>query len=286
MKLEELLERIEKIAPSDLAGLYHMETHLIGNPKNKLSKIGVAVNITDDVLKIAKTNGIDLIVVHHKPSDKYIKKLQQFGILAYVVHLAQDISPIGNNFSLAQIDLDMEGLTPVPIVYNGKVIPNGAVVGNFGTYQDLVIPGYPGICKTTFYEKTIKKLIDDIVGYFTFEFRFDHPVLHPTIISTGDKKRKIKYFAVASGSAFKPEFIEQVHKAGAQAFISSGMVENDNCQYGDTLAKKLDMTLIDIGNYASHVPGMVRMARELNAVFVPDKITQIPKNSSLNQGVR
>ncbi len=134
MIYEEVIKRIEEIAPPQLAPDWDNSGIQIYTGKKEIEKILVCLEVTEDVLQEARTEGVDLIVSHHPLIFQPIKKIDPFGyskgpqlaqdiagqvtskylmelikadISLYSAHLSFDLAPKGNNAYFASL-LDLE----------------------------------------------------------------------------------------------------------------------------------------------------------------------------------
>ena len=75
MKLKEIYDYIDKIAPFDTAEAFDNCGLLAGDPEREICKIGLALDITHAVIDKAVEYGIDLIITHHPILFTPIKRL-------------------------------------------------------------------------------------------------------------------------------------------------------------------------------------------------------------------
>lgn len=119
MKVSELLNHLDLIAPFSLALKWDNCGLQIGNPQREVSKVLLCLDITDYVVEKARKDGIDLILSHHPLIFSALKsisnplhlKLIENRITAISLHTNLDIAPGGVNYCLAQaLGLQIEGL--------------------------------------------------------------------------------------------------------------------------------------------------------------------------------
>ena len=65
MKIKNIAEKIEKIAPLELAQSWDNVGLLIGDPQRNVKNILLTIDITKDVLSEAKRSRTDLIISYH-----------------------------------------------------------------------------------------------------------------------------------------------------------------------------------------------------------------------------
>ncbi|MGP1569339.1 MAG: Nif3-like dinuclear metal center hexameric protein [Eubacteriales bacterium] len=116
MKISEIADKLNEIAPLDLAENWDNSGFQILFEDKEVYKILLSLDITDAVIEEAVNLNADLIVSHHpmyfkpvknlKSSDltgKYTIKLIQNAISAYASHTSFDKACRGTNFYLAQL---------------------------------------------------------------------------------------------------------------------------------------------------------------------------------------
>ena len=109
MKLKEITDFLETIAPIDTAEEWDNPGLQIGNPNQEVANIVVSLDFTDDVLEFAINNNCQLIITHHplifKPlyqiSDENIIKAIKNDISVYSAHTNLDVAENGVNDALA-----------------------------------------------------------------------------------------------------------------------------------------------------------------------------------------
>lgn len=116
MKLDNVINIIEKIAPQDCGEDWDNSGIQINVGNDEIEKIIFALEINDDVIDEAIENSADLIVTHHpllfnRPEKidvrqiigRYVVKLIKAGISVYSAHITFDNAPFGNNFYMASL---------------------------------------------------------------------------------------------------------------------------------------------------------------------------------------
>jgi dinuclear metal center YbgI/SA1388 family protein len=122
MKLYELAEVIESIAPVPTQESYDNSGLLVGNKNDEISGALITLDITEEVIDEAILHGYNLIIAHHPPIFKPLKKLTgsntterciikaiRNGIALYAAHTNLDNSLKGVNAILAE-KLGMQNL--------------------------------------------------------------------------------------------------------------------------------------------------------------------------------
>lgn len=130
LRIKNIIDYIETIAPTSYAMEWDRVGLQIGSPKKEVHRIMITLEINSDVLKEATDKGADLIVSHHplifKPIEKIdfedpkgamIQKIIQEDLHVYACHTNMDVAPKGLNQYIAEkIGLNNIGiLTPAEI---------------------------------------------------------------------------------------------------------------------------------------------------------------------------
>lgn len=130
MRLEDIVNSISQIAPLEVAAEWDSNGLQIAFKDKDIKRIMTCLEITEEVMKEAIINRVDLIVSHHPlifggiheiDSDHFqgrkIIKLIQNEISVYAAHTSFDFAPMGNNDYLAQL----LGLTNVEAYESGLI---------------------------------------------------------------------------------------------------------------------------------------------------------------------
>jgi dinuclear metal center YbgI/SA1388 family protein len=115
MKVKEIVERINKIAPLELAQDWDNVGLLIGDPEKNVKNILLTIDITKEVLSEAIKQKAELIISYHPVIWDGLKKITtdsradivykiiRSGIAVFSIHTALDVIPGGVNDGLADI---------------------------------------------------------------------------------------------------------------------------------------------------------------------------------------
>ncbi len=118
MKIKDVADKIEKIAPLKLAQGWDNVGLLIGDPQRNVKNILLTIDITKEVLAEAKRLRTDLIISYHPViwdglkkinRDNIVYDLIQAGIAVFSVHTALDAAAGGVNDGLAEIISIIDG---------------------------------------------------------------------------------------------------------------------------------------------------------------------------------
>ena len=115
MKIKDIIERIEKIVPLELAQDWDNVGLLIGDPQKNVRNILLTIDVTTDVAAEAKRLKTDLIVSYHpviwdglkkitaEGQSSVVYKLIRRGLAVFSIHTALDSAVGGVNDGLAEI---------------------------------------------------------------------------------------------------------------------------------------------------------------------------------------
>ena len=124
MKIKEIANAVEEIAPLGLAQDWDNVGLLVGNPDNNIKNILITIDTTKAVVAEAKAQKVDLILAYHPiiwdglkrvTADgemAHIYDLIKSGISVFCIHTALDVAAGGVNDALADI-LGIENAEPV-----------------------------------------------------------------------------------------------------------------------------------------------------------------------------
>ena len=123
MIAKQIYDAIQQIAPFDSAESWDNPGLLVGSPQAQADPLGLALDITPEVLALAKEKGIQTILTHHPVifhplkqvrEDSPVFQLVQSGITVISAHTNLDRSPkLGTNRVLAErLDLWTGSLAP------------------------------------------------------------------------------------------------------------------------------------------------------------------------------
>ncbi len=122
IRVKEIMDAIEALAPKELAMDYDNVGLLVGSEFAKAEKVIVGLELTDSLLEEALSAGCDLIVVHHplifKPLKKVVREdvtgkrimtLIKENISLYVAHTNLDSAAGGlNDYVAAKLKIDLD----------------------------------------------------------------------------------------------------------------------------------------------------------------------------------
>lgn len=256
MKLENIVECIEKIAPLQLGEEWDNSGIQIDVGNDSVSRIMCCLEINEAVIREAVNREIDLIITHHplifykqkdidinKITGNYIINLIKAGISVYSAHITFDNAPLGNNYYLAKL-LKLESIKKPA----------------FNT------DNHPGLIGELPEEITFERAVSYV------EEVLDLP---PNYVRGGGVKGVlINRVAICTGAG--GDFLKQACKEGAQLLITGDVKLHQAME-----ARALGMAFIDAGHYGTEkifAENMADLLREL----IPDEIEILEASSEIN----
>lgn len=216
MTVQRVYDVIHEAANFSLAMDFDNAGLLVGDPGAKVTSVLVALDVTDAVIEEAVSRGVNLIVTHHPvifhplrrvTADTLVWKLIRQNIAVISAHTNLDIAKGGVNDILAK-RLELKEITAIE--------PDGMV--RVGMLERGMAPP-----EFAYY---VKRMLDSAAVRYC------------------DGGRAIERVAVCGGSG--GSFLEDVEKAGAQAFVT-GDVKHDVMLN----AVRRGITLIDAGHFGT-----------------------------------
>lgn len=249
MKVKDILEYLETLAPSYMKYDWDNVGLLCGSREKEVKKILVALDPFMDVCEEAAEIGADLIVTHHplifrpcksvtdeEPVGKSILYLVSHGIAAVNAHTNLDCAPGGVNDILAKT----LGLSDIQII--------DPIGENYG----LLRKGFVKEQSLEAFMQTVKESLGT-------------PVLR-----YADGGKAVSCVAVGGGSC--GDEYEASIKAGCDTFVTADVKYN---QFWD--AQELGLNLIDAGHFYTENPICTILAENLRNTF-PDAEVVLSKH--------
>lgn len=249
--VKDIFEYINSIAPFEKQCEWDNSGLIVGNGDDEVSKIGVVLDITNDAIKYASKNGINLIVSHHPVIFGGIKSvladdptylLVRNGISAICAHTSLDIAKGGVNDALA----DALGFkNAVPLSESGetemvRVAETDPVSG----------------------EKLAKLCADRL----------------STAVSIADSGKTIRKTALCGGAG--ADFMHDAAKSGCDAFITGEAKHHEFLE-----AKAIGITLITAGHFETENPVVTVLADKIKK-NLDCEVEIIPQESPVNYFIK
>ena len=243
-----LLKVLDDIAPLDLQEEWDNSGVQLDCGREEVSRVLVALEITDDVIAEAEDRDCDLIVCHHplmfvpvrtiSPGftvGKYILRLIRAGIGVYAAHTCFDKAPGGNNDYLMKA------------IGCGFCRELAGGIARIGRLENPV---------------SFDEFVSDVNAACGYE----------GLKIQGDSRRPIQTVAVCTGAG--GEYLYDAFREGADVFIS-GDIKHHDAQ----AARDMGICLIDAGHYGTEWQFAQNMAQQLSA---DERVTaQIVKSGTM-----
>ncbi len=240
VKLKELFDFFETVAPKHLAEDYDNVGYLIEGETDSVSKIMVCLDCSEDVVLQAKEQGADLILSHHPlifnpvstlteqtGNERTIRRLICEGIGLFSMHTNYDSAEGG----LCDRFLDYFGAFTERKSFTGE----SSGIGRIGT---LDVP-----CTLADLAERAKKHLGEI-----------------NLSYVGDCNKTIKTVAVCNGGG--GDLVYDAKKLGADVYIS-GDFKHHHARF----ALENDMALINVSHYDAEIGFCKLLQAELKTAF-------------------
>lgn len=240
MKAREIIEMIEKMAPTELQEPYDNTGIQIGDTERDIKGILVSVDITERVVDEAIEKGMDMIVAHHPLLFRGLKKVTgksyvervaikaiKNDIILYAAHTNLDKCRGGVSWKMAE----RLGLRNVTVL-----VPEEGGTG-LGCIGELPTP------------------TDEREALLKVKEAFSAGCVRHTEM-TG---RKVKRIAVCGGSG--AEFIDNAIKAGAEMYVTGDV------KYHEFFNAENKIVIADIGHFESEQATKEIFYDEISKIF-------------------
>lgn len=229
LTVNDVFEYINSIAPFEKQCEWDNSGLVVGDKNAETKKIGVVLDITNDAVKYASENGIDLIVSHHPVIFRAIKtvsaanptyNLIRNGISAICAHTSLDIAKGGVNDALAN-KLGFDNATPL---------------SDCGETEMVRVADINAISGEQLAKHCAEKL--------------------STTVKVADCGKIIRKVAVCGGAG--SDFIHDALDAGCDAYITGEAKHHEFFE-----AKAIGITLIEAGHFETENPVVAVLAEML-----------------------
>lgn len=231
--VKDIFEFINSIAPFEKQCEWDNSGFLVGNADEEVSKIGVILDITNDAIKYAAENGINLIVSHHPVifgglktvlADDPTYSLIKNGISAICAHTSLDIAKGGVNDALAEA-IGFSNVKPLSDIGETEMVRIAEINPISG--------------------EQLAKLCANKLS---------------TCVSVADSGKAIKKVALCGGAG--GDFLHDAAKADCDAYITGEAKHHEFLE-----AKSIGLTLITAGHFETENPVVTVLAEKLRDNF-------------------
>lgn len=299
-KLEEVINFLDLYAPERIADEWDNVGLQIGNKKNNVKNILLALDLDKRVLDYAIKNDIDLIITHHPVFFKGIKSIDRGNYLGEIIYKL-----VENNISVysahTNLDKTRDGVNDVLFEKLGLREKKVLVEEDFGGLVDLDIYTDKDILKDRAYSyiryedhitisldqnnkediklleylgsnfKTKQYQWNDYYGYGRYgnlepvnckEYlkKIKKELKVDSLKVYGGTDKKISRVALLGGSG--ASFIEEAYKKAADLYITGDIKYHDA-----QLAEELGLILVDAGHYHTEKLILDKLKEKLFNVF-------------------
>lgn len=234
IKVKDISEYINQIAPYETKCTWDNCGILVGNPNDEVKKIGFALDLTSETLNDAKKNEVDLIVTHHpiifKAQKSFLEgnpafELAKSGINAISAHTCFDCAEGGVNDVLCEM-LGIE--SPQGIESADCSVPMARV----GKVEETE-------------PSEFARFVAQKLG---------------TTVRFVDGERKIKRVAVCGGAGMS--FLDDVLSVGADAFVTGDISHHEMLE-----AREKKITVVAAGHFETENPAMTALKKRIQKKF-------------------
>lgn len=241
--VQDILDIIEKVAPTGLAEDWDNVGLMIGNPNKPVQKILVGLDPTLKLLDEARSSGANLLITHHpfifhplksidlgRADGIFVERAVQSGVNVIGCHTNLDSTFKGVSHSLG-MKLGLEDI--VPLVAHSTESQCG--MGSIGRYSQSISAD-------------------------TFLARLRQACEPPWLLATANKPETIDCVAVCGGSC--SELASVAYEKGAQVFVTSE-VKHSIARW----AEQEGLWLVDAGHFATENQALELFAENLKEEF-------------------
>lgn len=257
VKAKEIYQYLDKIAPFALQMDFDNAGFLVGDREADVSRVMVALDVTEDVVREAGRKKCQLIVSHHPlifhplksvvpqdPTQAVVAQLLRKNIALISAHTNLDVAPGGVNDVL----MDVLGVKTLGILEEmgaaDGVGPYG--LGRWGELPQAMEPkAFAAHVKKALGTKSVRAVAGT---------------------------RTVKKVAVCGGAG--SDMLERAARMGMDAYVSA-----DAKHHEFLAAKALGVTFLDAGHYATENPMMAVLAQKLTAAFGPRGVEVVQSKS-------
>lgn len=246
MQCGEIVHVLEQVWATDIACNWDNVGLLIGDKNKEVKKIMLALDATDDVIKQAVDNDVDMLITHHPLIFSGMKRITaddftgrrvlcliQNDIAYYAMHTNFDVRGMATE-AAARLQLsDCQVLE-----YTGEIEETVLGIGQVGNLLSVMS-------------------LKECAGKVKQDFALEH------VRVFGNPDTKVKKLAISPGSG-KSEIIHAI-KAGADVLVTGDIDHHDGM---DAVAQGL--TIIDAGHY-----GLEHIFSDYMEHFLRDKLGQV-----------
>ncbi len=246
MLIKEVMNYLEKLAPKNLAESWDNVGLLVGDKNSDVSKVLLALDVTDEVVEEAIKTKANLIITHHPLIFKAVKtintddflgktiiKLIKNDISVYTLHTNLDSGLGGTNDVLA----DVLGMENIEVLLPSEVDANCGL-GRYGNVKETTV-------------ENLLKFMKAINKFDYINYSLDDEGMCKTVKKVG----------LCTGSVMD----SLIYKS--KSLDCDVYVTGDVTYHTAQIAKRIGITIIDIGHYSSENIVLESLQNKLKTEF-------------------
>ena len=225
MKVRDITSLIEAFAPLSLQESYDNSGLIVGRADDEVHNILLAVDVTEEVIAEAVSEGCDMIITHHpiifhalkrfnsaSQTERCVEEAIRRGIVLYAAHTNLDSTPQGMSWRVGE----MLGLEQMEVLQ-----PTSAEGAGFGVVGQLpsAVPA--------------KEFMREVMDRFGVK-----ALRHSDIV-----KEKVQRVAICTGSG--GSLIDEARRSGADIYLTADL------RYNDFMRHENAIILADMGHFES-----------------------------------
>ena len=225
MKVRDITAAIEEFAPLGLQESYDNSGLIVGRPDGEVHCALLAVDVTEEVIAEAVSEGCDMIITHHpivfhalkrfnsaSQAERCVEEAIRRGIVLYAAHTNLDSTPNGMSWRVGQI-LGLENMRVMQ-----ATTAEGAGFGIVGELAEAMPSG---------------EFMREVMERFAVK-----ALRHGDIV-----REQVRRIAVCTGSG--GSLIDEARRSGADLYLTADL------RYNDFMRHENAIILADMGHFES-----------------------------------
>lgn len=256
MKCNDIIKQLQKLAPEELACSWDNVGLLLGRSDKNISKILIALEITDEVVEMAISQQADMVLTHHPMIFHPLKRINsedfigrrvlrmlRYDICCYAMHTNFDKAAFGMGTLAADKLglLEQRPLDEISTYTDAAGQEETAGIGRIGHLREaLGIRELCGLISREFQHEGIKVFVPE-----------------------SRRNAKLTEVAVVPGSG--ADYVAAAAESGADVLITGDVSHH---QGADAISQ--NMIILDVGHYAMEYPFVEYLERYLQEAVSAD----------------
>lgn len=230
VKIKEIINYMEKYAPSSFAEDWDNVGLMVGNPENSVQNVIAALDVSDAVIDEAINKNASLIITHHPLIFKSLKNITSSTSLG-----ARIMKLIKNDIAVFSAHTNLD-------IARGGTNDTFAKLLNLSNIENLCEPvlDNEGLGKIGCLNEPVKFI--DLIDLVKKILGITH------LVVSGDKNKVIKKVGIGTGKCSGFDYMMLAKEKGCDAYITGDIGYHDA-----QVANDLNLCIIDATHYASEV---------------------------------